>query len=62
VEHPTVNRRVVGSNPTRGAKQEKPSASWAFLFDELKATPTTYNCCANGFLDFYLPLVRREKI
>ena len=32
VEHPAVNRRVVGSNPTRGAVRLTPLQRWIFLW------------------------------
>ncbi len=43
VEHAAVNRRVVGSSPTRGAKNFKPLPSRGFLYSSLKGETNSDN-------------------
>ena len=40
VEHAAVNRRVVGSSPTWGAKKNSPCNAWTVLFCSLRCIQT----------------------
>ena len=46
VEHAAVNRRVVGSSPTGGARKEMPKDWYLFFFLQMRFEPTSLRSIA----------------
>ena len=58
VEHAAVNRRVVGSSPTGGAKKIKTIARWSLFFCFHLAASNQLPCVST---DAFAAVIRRRK-